>query len=94
MFAMEKKQQKGRWFLIKHECGAKFTINTEKIIDSFAADTGYHPLICPGCFKPITDKMKNELIAFCKHYTRAINALQEGDFKIKETEIIDEDSDF
>ncbi len=86
---MEKKQNKGRWFLIQHKCGAEFTINTANIIESF--DKGDPFFKCPGCFKSISDKIQKELRNFCADYTRVINAFNEQDFQIRE-KITDEDS--
>jgi len=86
---MEKKQNKGRWFLIEHECGAMFTINTANIIKSFSKGD---PLKCPGCFVNISNKTKDQLNHFCNIYEMVIDAFSEQSFQIRETEITAEDS--
>ena len=87
---MEKKQNKGRWFLIKHKCGAEFTINTANIIESF--DKGAPLFKCPGCFEDINNGIKENLKHFCSTYHILINAFNKQHFQIWETEITDEDS--
>ena len=45
---MEKPQNEGRWFLVKHDCDAIFTINSL----TFKSDRE-NKLICPNCGKKI-----------------------------------------
>ena len=91
---MEKEQNKGRWFLFKHKCGAVFTMYTAKILSSFETQTVHHPLRCPGCFEAIDNSMKNELIGLSQDYTRTISVLEKQGYQIKETEITSEDLGF
>ena len=86
---MEKKQNKGRWFLIQHKCGAEFTMNTVKIVELF--DKGA-PFKCPGCFEDINKEIKDNLKHFCSTYHILIHAFNKQHFQIGETEITDEDS--
>ena len=84
---MEKKQNKGRWFLIKHEkCGSVFTINGEIFLKSHNDPAEFlTPLTCPTCG---TATIKGETISklqdFFLKYRQIINALKLQKFTINE----------
>ena len=49
--AMNEKQNDRRWFLIKHECGAIFTIDSQTLPKSFDVDREPYRIICQNCGK-------------------------------------------
>ena len=81
---MEKEQNEGQWFVIRHDrCGAILTINTDDVSKSFSASMDDEPrvLACPNCGEFATSYM--ELKEFFDAHKRLNKNLSDAGFTMK-----------
>jgi len=70
-----------RWFILGHECGSTFTVNTSEFIERINDNL---ELRCPNCFEKIGPNLLKTLEQFFGLYEMVINKLTKNNFTIRE----------
>ena len=70
-----------RWFLLGHECGSTFTVNTSEFIERINDN---RELRCPNCFEKIGPNLLKTLEQFFGLYELLIDKLTKNNFTIRE----------
>ena len=70
-----------RWFLLGHECGSTFTVNTSEFIERINDNLD---LRCPNCFEKIGPNLLKTLEQFFGLYELLIDKLTKNNFTIRE----------
>jgi hypothetical protein len=80
----------GRWFILSHECGSTFTVNTSEFIEKINDNL---ELRCPNCFESIGPNLLKTLEQFFGLYELLIDKLTKNNFTIREVFEDEVDSD-
>lgn len=78
---MKTEKDGARWFLLGHECGSTFTINTSACIKKIDDNL---ELRCPNCFEKIGSNLLKMLEQFFGLYELLIDKLNKHNFTIRE----------
>ena len=78
---MKTEKEGARWFLLGHECGSTFTINTSEFIKKIDDNL---ELRCPNCFEKIESNLLKTLEQFFELYELLIDKLNKHNFTIRE----------
>ena len=78
---MKTEKEGARWFLLGHECGSTFTVNTSEFIEKISDN---HELACPNCFEKIGLNLLKTLEQFFGLYELLIDKLTKNNFTIRE----------
>lgn len=78
---MKTEKDGARWFLLGHECGSTFTINTSEFIKKIDDNL---ELRCPNCFEKIGSNLLKMLEQFFGLYELLIDKLNKHNFTIRE----------
>lgn len=70
-----------RWFILGHECGSTFTVNTSEYIEKIDSNL---ELRCPNCFEKIGPNLLKTLEQFFGLYELLIHKLTKNNFTIRE----------
>ena len=70
-----------RWFILGHECGSTFTVNTSEFIERINDNL---ELRCPNCFEKIGPNLLKTLEQFFGLYELLIDKLANNNFTIRE----------
>ena len=70
-----------RWFILGHECGSTFTVNTSEFIERINDNLD---LRCPNCFEKIGPNLLKTLEQFFGLYELLIDKLTKNNFTIRE----------
>ena len=70
-----------RWFILGHECGSTFTVNTSEFIERINDN---RELRCPNCFEKIGPNLLKTLEQFFGLYELLIDKLTKNNFTIRE----------
>jgi DNA-directed RNA polymerase subunit RPC12/RpoP len=70
-----------RWFILGHECGSTFTVNTSEFIERINDNLD---LRCPNCFEKIGPNLLKTLEQFFGLYELLIDKLANNNFTIRE----------
>ena len=78
---MKTENDGARWFLLGHECGSTFTVNTSEFIKKINDNL---ELRCPNCFEKIGPNLSKTLEQFFGLYELLIDKLTKNNFTIRE----------
>ena len=80
-----KKDNKRRWFLIKHECGSILTVDPERFY-TVGNEQDYinYDLRCPSCQKTIDEDTVEMFRKFISRYKVLIKVFSEKGFTLRE----------
>jgi DNA-directed RNA polymerase subunit RPC12/RpoP len=78
---MKASKDGSRWFILGHECGSTFTVNTSEFIEKINDNLD---LRCPNCFEKIGPNLLKTLEQFFGLYELLIDKLTKNNFTIRE----------
>jgi hypothetical protein len=78
---MKTEKDGARWFLLGHECGSTFTVNTSEFIKKVGDNL---ELRCPNCFEKTGPNLLKTLEQFFGLYELLIDKLNKNNFTIRE----------
>ena len=78
---MKTEKEGTRWFILGHECGSTFTVNTSEFIERINDNL---ELRCPNCFEKIGPNLLKTLEQFFGMYELLIDKLSKNNFTIRE----------
>jgi len=70
-----------RWFILSHECGSTFTVNSSEFIEKINDNLD---LRCPNCFEKVGPDLLKTLEQFFGLYEWLIDKLTKNNFTIRE----------
>jgi len=94
---MKEKKVEPRWFIIRHECGSFFTVNTERFAKAHSEksktdDDIELELRCSSCQKKIEEDTVKAFLIFLEKYIYVIAQFREQGFDLREIRDQDQDS--